>query len=637
VGIRRHLSANAGATGTAPVSPAADSPIRRLTSKGKGKTSWSKLRTVLQQSVGHTERAEFGHIAMFVQELRVLTHSVETPESQLRDYKANKMFKRGTAVAGNPKHQVFLGGSCNPTTWRKEQAIPVLKNAGVVYFNPQVEHWSPDLCQIEEKAKASCDILFFVLDNMTRGIASMVEVAYLAGCGREMVTVMVDYERRPQIGGKDLSVVEADALNRGRDFLCSILRFEQIPVFNEVPVALSHLTRMARSDKVMDELAKSKFVTVPIFRGIRLSDDILGASGVFRNATSGKCDERLTVGGATLALREYFQGADHIGEIVEDDVEASLQASHRGTVAAVTFDQDAFLCTIADFKMRAYFKGLEVAATVKKAQKAWVQVKTGEGLPSNADGTDIFLGGCCFKNGKGHNANADWREVFAIPNLEKLKVSYYNPDVLDWSPTLIAAERECKRKSKVLLMVIGSNTRGIGSLVEAAHLIGEGHKNMVLVLQNVDVNSSIEGEQVDEQEAKDLNRGRAYLEDAASINNIRVCSSIQEALAIALQTIGVKAESGMFALPTVATPAAGVERQPSLRWAKRATAQSKLRLRSRNSVGDGKSRLNRRSVTASAVALHQPASLPMRGPRSMEASPNAALNEGRHRHKGGEK
>lgn len=31
---------------------------------------------------------------------------------------------------------VFLGGSCNPTTWRVDIAIPMLKKMGITYYNP---------------------------------------------------------------------------------------------------------------------------------------------------------------------------------------------------------------------------------------------------------------------------------------------------------------------------------------------------------------------------------------------------------------------------------------------------------------------------------------------------------------------
>jgi len=33
-------------------------------------------------------------------------------------------------------YDVFLGGSCNPTTWRKDLAIPYLQDAGVSFYNP---------------------------------------------------------------------------------------------------------------------------------------------------------------------------------------------------------------------------------------------------------------------------------------------------------------------------------------------------------------------------------------------------------------------------------------------------------------------------------------------------------------------
>ena len=31
---------------------------------------------------------------------------------------------------------VFLGGSCNPTSWRAEIAIPFLKEQGITFYNP---------------------------------------------------------------------------------------------------------------------------------------------------------------------------------------------------------------------------------------------------------------------------------------------------------------------------------------------------------------------------------------------------------------------------------------------------------------------------------------------------------------------
>ena len=50
---------------------------------------------------------------------------------------------------------VFLGGTCNNSTWR-DKLIPSLS---INYFNPVVENWTPE-CQAEEiKQRAECDYL----------------------------------------------------------------------------------------------------------------------------------------------------------------------------------------------------------------------------------------------------------------------------------------------------------------------------------------------------------------------------------------------------------------------------------------------------------------------------------------------
>jgi hypothetical protein len=73
---------------------------------------------------------------------------------------------------------VFLGGSCDPTTWRADIAVPLLNKAKVPYFNPQIQvtsgfsrcsanalvvsccrhlqDWHPGLIQQEAKAKEVC-------------------------------------------------------------------------------------------------------------------------------------------------------------------------------------------------------------------------------------------------------------------------------------------------------------------------------------------------------------------------------------------------------------------------------------------------------------------------------------------------
>lgn len=44
---------------------------------------------------------------------------------------------------GTTGPEVFLGGSCNPTTWRADVAIPTLKHLGISFYNPVSEYSNP--------------------------------------------------------------------------------------------------------------------------------------------------------------------------------------------------------------------------------------------------------------------------------------------------------------------------------------------------------------------------------------------------------------------------------------------------------------------------------------------------------------
>jgi len=146
------------------------------------------------------------------------------------------------------EHEVFLGGACNPTVWRKSVAMPFLDAAGITYYNPQVrrcvtgngrereggegvedgggrcqrdlrgtpfsspfavhvavaqvDEWHPGLVVLEAKAKDEADVLLFVVGPETRAIASMIEVAELIASGRPVVLVQQDVPAEAEINGR---------------------------------------------------------------------------------------------------------------------------------------------------------------------------------------------------------------------------------------------------------------------------------------------------------------------------------------------------------------------------------------------------------------------------------------------------
>ncbi|KAJ6215764.1 hypothetical protein RDWZM_010264 [Blomia tropicalis] len=139
------------------------------------------------------------------------------------------------------------GGSCNPTRWRMDIAIPFLEKYGITYYNPQVDQWIPEMIEMERKAKDDARILFFVIDDQTRSIVSMIEVAYLVGIRRmrkRLILTITDFSINstnilmtnelylPQNAQKDY--------NRGRAYLADIAKQHNLPVFDNLKQSLEY-------------------------------------------------------------------------------------------------------------------------------------------------------------------------------------------------------------------------------------------------------------------------------------------------------------------------------------------------------------------------------------------------------------
>ncbi len=66
---------------------------------------------------------------------------------------------------------VYLGGTCNESTWRDD----LIKALKINYFNPVVEDWTPE-CQAEEiKQRKECDYCLYVITPKMTGVYSIAE------------------------------------------------------------------------------------------------------------------------------------------------------------------------------------------------------------------------------------------------------------------------------------------------------------------------------------------------------------------------------------------------------------------------------------------------------------------------------
>ncbi len=70
---------------------------------------------------------------------------------------------------------LFLGGTCNNSTWR-EKLISLLDKTKIDYFNPVVPNWTAECQEAELKAREESDYVLYVITPRMTGIYSIAEV-----------------------------------------------------------------------------------------------------------------------------------------------------------------------------------------------------------------------------------------------------------------------------------------------------------------------------------------------------------------------------------------------------------------------------------------------------------------------------
>lgn len=73
------------------------------------------------------------------------------------------------------KGKVFLGGTCNESTWRNRMMIH-LHEEGLEWFNPVVDDWTEDCMKQEIKERQACDFCLYTITPKMTGVYSVAEV-----------------------------------------------------------------------------------------------------------------------------------------------------------------------------------------------------------------------------------------------------------------------------------------------------------------------------------------------------------------------------------------------------------------------------------------------------------------------------
>lgn len=499
----------------------------------------SKNLRVHEQSksgCGLGEGLSWGEFCVYCVELHELkTKHLQKPNLERTADKESlpRVSHQATPTKCHTSHQaaeVFLGGSCNPTTWRRDLAIPALHEEGVTYYNPQVEEWYPELIEVEERAKDSASLLFFVIDSQTRAVSSMVEIAFFAGIGRDLVVVVDDIStQKPKIGDDTPSPREVEDLNRGRAFVRSLLEAGGSVLATEVEEGIRVTAKILKQDLTVREYS-SRYQSVSVPHGHSLGERLTLLRQVFIMYDTQRKGS-LSLQETELALRSVHidSGAMH-NQLSCKRVEQTIRSSDllsRFEEQGLSFDE---FCAVyaelryAEIAQESGVGSLLVNLAYFTSPLLWISGwlwPTTPPTPPQTTHYDIFLGGSC--------GNTSWRTDTAIPLLRQNGISYFNPQVSHWDVRMIPIERDAKENSSVLLFVVSGDTLSVASMVEVAYYIGAGRK-IVLCLVDIpsDGGAEIEGMKLSARAIKDYNRGRAYLASLANKNRIPIYTTVTD-------------------------------------------------------------------------------------------------------------
>ena len=128
-------------------------------------------------------------------------------------------------------YSVFLGGTCNGSTWRDE-LIPKLDPEKVSAFNPVVADWNDEARREEDYHKEHDDFTLYVLTPEMTGIYSAFEVA-MDSClrpGRVVCCILEERNGKTFEGqiAKNIKKIRQDLIKNGTLVFTSL---EEVAIF----------------------------------------------------------------------------------------------------------------------------------------------------------------------------------------------------------------------------------------------------------------------------------------------------------------------------------------------------------------------------------------------------------------------
>lgn len=497
-------------------------------------------------------------------------HSTNVPHASIAHRN-----RSATIPTGETNYDVFLGGSCNPTTWRAELAIPQLKKLNISYYNPQMSTWHPGMVVVEEAAKESSRVLFFVIDNQTRAVASMVEACYLvSSCRKLMLIVNALTNSSLKICDDALSPAECEELNQTRAYLSELVELMGLPLFLSVPAALGsieqvlHNANHSHTPLNFEEDSKQR-------SGPMKPENFLSGCGSRKSVKNSLSPVELRqlcevfAGGKlmtydqTLQMVNRFTGrnmsAANLTEIlrhvsqdftdINDQCDSGCHQSHSHSPDSsrgyVSFRMFCALCnhirrdSHSDGRLRLAGKPNSVTRLYRLLSKSASKVLSKPRSVADVERPTLsrldpieagFSEATRSRVGLfGDHSLPRWIEEYATPKIiqKELGVEIVNGSLaIEKKPNSVL---RFMSSCDWLMFSLTGKCRGALLLCLAAHSIGAGFKT-VICMQNLSDGSTVHGERISPTAVKDYNRGRSYLKATAEREGVSIFQTPEEAL-----------------------------------------------------------------------------------------------------------
>eukprot|EP00116_Pleurobrachia_bachei_P003567 sb/3463829/ len=387
------------------------------------------------------------------------------------------------------KKPVFLGGSCNPTTWRGDIVIPMFQDRHIDFYNPQVDEWTEALVQAEAKAKEQAQLLFFVLDNQTRALASIMEACYFLGTRKPLTLIVKEYDgpgNKWEIQGEELDEYEIDLLNDLKRYVLEIAKLEHIPVFKDTATAAHYV--LALYDGRVDfkdhgqnrrmGISALKYIVSQSKHTSDMFDSYCSKSGLIKNT------EQLV----RVCSQTYRRVDSH------PEVEAALQRLRK---VKLPLTKDLFMAFYSELYSDISSAALSIRRKRKITRRRRIIVPD-------------WSGNAFIKKKKG--------EIEAFETL--LRESDAPVDVLPFYDVLYESRTE-----DVHLMIIPEGEHSTLCMMQAAFLLGRG-SHVVLYMRDYCADGTRAPPSPTAQ--KDYRRCRAYLQDMALHHGMDIFDTPEE-------------------------------------------------------------------------------------------------------------